>query len=268
MGLILISSALSTPLPCPSHVVRSGWMHDMGIAVERVSYDTDERFHGVCGIDYEIVNTCEMQAPYYTRMRIYTSEVSSTTIISFHLTNPSASTIHEDRRVTDCRFIDVVPYCGQVHSRFQEAFTYMWDLCSSIETLILLNTTRVLITGHSVGGSLSLFMASKLFWDYNIIPERVYSFAGPFIGDELFTVLIQRPLTSVSDIRQMETVDRFNRSRYDMTSEMYNTDDDALCIDHALICGLYIDPPHSSGLHDFHNYKMLMDGNDGCELLA
>jgi dienelactone hydrolase len=130
--------------------------------------------------------------------------------------------------------------------------------CRSTLSTIASGKEKIYVTGHSLGGSFSLFMAATLYYDHDVVPQGVYAFAGTFIGDEEYTKAIQDPLTSTFPIQFMEVVDRHDPDRRDSTSEEYQTADQSLDIVRSMICGLYLDPLgplESYGLHDLKNYQ-------------
>jgi hypothetical protein len=206
---------------------------------------------------YGVLQTCD--SPLYdTRMRVYASQ--DTAIIVFRPTQqtPQGGDIHVDRHVSPADFLQHKTNQGRVHYRFQQAYLEMVHSCRSILSTLATAKQNIYVTGHSLGGSFSLFMAATLYYDFHIVPQGVYAFAGTFIGDEEYTEVIQRPLVSTFPVQLMEVVDRHDPNRRDGTSEQYQTADQSLDIVTSMICGLYIDPlgpQESYGLHDLKNYQ-------------
>jgi hypothetical protein len=206
---------------------------------------------------YHVLQTCD--SPLYdTRMRVYASE--DTTVIVFRPTQqtPQGGDIHVDRHVSPADFLQHKTNQGRVHYRFQQAYLEMVHSCRSVLSTLATGKQNLYVTGHSLGGSFSLFMAASLYYDFYIVPQGVYAFAGTFIGDEEYTEVIQRPLVSTFPVQLMEVVDRHDPNRRDGTSEQYQTSDQSLDIVTSMICGLYIDPlgpQESYGLHDLKNYQ-------------
>jgi len=241
------------PPPCPQDLQSDPWVADLVMVADHVSSE-DSRFVGQTGV-FTVETTCEMTL-YETRMRIYSHSDRDVSVIAFRPTQQTdhGGQIHVDRRVSPCTFLESPQ--GNVHERFQNAFVAMENECAG--TLHTLTDQTVLITGHSLGGSFSLFMAAKLYYDYHITPKGVYGFAGTFIGDETYTAHIQTPMRPVFPVWLIEVVDIRNPDNRDRTSEGYQTDDHQLFMDTTMICGFYLvplGPDESYGLHDIKNYK-------------
>jgi hypothetical protein len=214
------------------------------------------------------------------------------TIFAFRPTRqtPQGGDIHNDRRLVACRFLEGSCY-GMVNGRFQEAFQ---DLVHDLTPSFFQNISRHRIStvGHSVGGSLQLFMAVYLYQKYNIAPSYVIGFAGPFIGDKLFTETYIDPLKEQlgPNMWQIETIDLQNMNNYDATVEQYNvnngngepnwgafpfnpmspfrpsfptnvTVNTPIFIYEEDLCGVYITPlPNTYGMHDLKNYRSAFQG--------
>ena len=245
---------------CPESMINNGWTKDLLTLSDLVSQD-NYFFQGSCG-SFTAIKTCEMYEPYYTRMRIYKNDKNS--IIVFRPTQSNGGEIHNNRYMTNCTFLENLVECGSVHNHFQEAFIFMENECrDAIEEI---RPTNVYIAGHSLGGAFSLFMTAKLYYDYHIIPKVSYGFAGPFIGDGEYTRIVQDTLKQIIDIKQIEVIDINNYENRDKTCEGYNTYDNGIYIDPALLCGFYVNPlpispEYSYGLHDLKNYQLISKGS-------
>jgi len=104
------------------------------------------------------------------------SEDPNKNIIAFRGTVPQGEEIHRHRTLAPCSFLNATDDCGKLHQRFQEGFLSLINQCH--DTILSLKGREVSVTGHSLGGSLALFMGPKLFYDYHILPKHVYAFAG------------------------------------------------------------------------------------------
>lgn len=248
--------ANAVPPACAPTILKDPMIRDLVMASERVSWN-DESFQGTTGSWYETIATCEMER-YDTRMRMYQKKDEDTVLVMFRPTQQTwnGGSIHAERRVATNRFLDT-DSSGNVHERFQEAFLQMHDECAPhLRTLVDQNQTFY-VAGHSLGGSFSLFMAHKLFYDYDVTPRAVYGFAGTFIGDETFHTTLQAPMRNDFPLWLIEVVDINNPDNRDGTSEGYQTSDNQLYIDPSMICGFYIvplGPDQSYGMHDLKNY--------------
>jgi hypothetical protein len=252
--LLWITAAIQD---CPDLLYRSAAANDIGLLSDTVSSDDDGMVVGVCD-SYASIATYE--GDYATRMRIYRGASRNSTMIVFRPTQASGGDIHNDRRLVPCTF---VPGCvGRVHERFQEAFLSLVETAGEIQTLI---TAPLFIGGHSLGGSLSLFMTIYLWWVYGILPVMSLGIAGPMIGDAEFSHEYQRTLHQSIVWWQIESADRTNRENRDGTIESYNTDPPEMEIDTDAICLLLIDPLPSYetyGMHDLKNYRVGLVGVD------
>jgi hypothetical protein len=114
---------------CPYNITSSGWVKDLAIASDMVSSEAVE-FDGTCG-RYKTLKTCDMDYPYYTRMRIYEKINSNINLIIFRPTQPN-SQIHTNKYMEECTFLDSIQDCGKVHNHFQEAFIFMENKCTDI----------------------------------------------------------------------------------------------------------------------------------------
>jgi hypothetical protein len=206
---------------------------------------------------YQVLQTCDFPL-YDTRMRVYASEDTAVLVFRPTQQTPEGGDIHVDRYVSPTDFLQHTRNQGKVHHRFQQAYLDMVHSCRSTLSTIASAKEKIYVTGHSLGGSFSLFLAATLYYDFHVVPHGVYAFAGTFIGDEEYTTAIQDPLVDTFPIQLMEVVDRHDPGRRDATSEQYQTADQSLHIVPSMICGLYIDPLgplESYGLHDLKNYQ-------------
>lgn len=203
----------------------------------------------------------QMNGVYDTRMRVYSRTSPNETVIVFRPTQatPEGQAIHANRRLVPCA---LYPGCtGLVHERMQEATlslmkTVDWDA-------LLHNASTVWITGHSLGGALSL-MASVVLRRANVVNAdrplaMVLGLAGPFVGDETF-VAAETATTSFPSF-QVETIDAVGKG-FDGTVEGYNVDQPPfIYINTSRICGVEITPLSDSyGLHDLRNYALWFQG--------
>jgi len=258
MLIFMISMATITSSPtidnCPSWVRDSKRVSDLGMISEAVSWDRGyEQLAGFCG-SYHMVE--ERHGIYDTRMRIYHQQQPKTnvSVIVFRPTqqNPIGEEIHVDRRLVPCHLVNG-GCVGMVNDRFQRAFLDLIDQSSSFST-----DHEYYLTGHSLGGSLQIFMGIHLWLQYNIIPVMMIGLAGPFVGDEEFTQSYQHPLRTAMHDRwwQIETVN--DASQRDGTVEGYNVDHPPyIFIDETTLCLLPISTPipGTYGMHDLINYR-------------
>jgi len=237
---------------CPEWVRESKRVSDLGMISEAVSWDSGyEQLIGFCGT-YEMVE--ETHGIYDTRMRVYENIGTDVSVIVFRPTqqNPDGGNIHVDRRLVPCRL--AVGCVGRVHDRFQQAFL---DLLSQ-SAFSFPQDREYYLTGHSLGGSLQIFMGVHLWLHHNILPTMMIGLAGPFIGDEEFTQTYQHPLRAAMEEQwwQIETVD--DASQRDGTVEGYNTNQPPfIFIDETSLCLLPIASPipGTYGMHDLTNYR-------------
>ena len=111
---------------------------------------------------YRVLQTCD--SPLYdTRMRVYASP--DTTVIVFRPTQQTSQggDIHVDRHVSPADFLQHKTNQGRVHYRFQQAYLGMVHSCHSILSTLATENQPLYVTGHSLGGSFSLFMAASLY---------------------------------------------------------------------------------------------------------
>lgn len=294
--LCLLMTPFSSALPpqeCPSSLFQSGQVNDLALLADTVSWpsSSQEIVDGICGT---YINTYEKQGKYDTMLRVYTNNNTRHTIFSFRPTQQTSEggEIHNDRRLSACRFLNDSCY-GMVNDRFQQAFlSLVEDLDADFFDTI--RSYDVSTVGHSLGGSLQLFMAVYLSEMWNIQPSYVLGFAGPFIGDEVFTQTYIDPLKeSIPETMwQIETVDINNLQNFDGTAESYNVNNGEgtpnwgalpfnplspfrpfvpqestiktpIFIDEQDICGVHVVPlPESYGMHDLKNYRLGFQGTE------
>lgn len=275
------------PQTCPSSLTEDGFVNDLALLSDTVSWPVGSqlKIQGVCGL---YVNTLEIKGKFDTLLRVYTDNEKNTTIFSFRPTQqtPEGGDIHNERRLVACRFLEGSCY-GMVNDRFQQAFQ---DIIQQIDDEFI-NDIRhhsISTVGHSLGGSLQLFMAIYLFQKYNIEPTFSLGFAGPFIGDNVFTNTYMNPLKQALGDRmwQIETIDLSNPQNFDGTVEGYNVNNSEgspnwgslplnpmsrfrpslseettiktpVFIDEDDLCGINITPLSDSyGMHDLRNYRL------------
>lgn len=247
---------------CPVWMRTNGFINEMGLLADAVSWINDGKpIQGVCG-NYSIQK--DISGKYDTRMRIYQSLQYNLTVISFRPTQstPEGGEIHNNRQLTPCTFF---PACqGKVHNRFQEAFV---SLINQVEMSDFLNSD-IAVIGHSLGGSLQLFMGVYLWEKYHKAPILSLGFAGPFIGDLEFS---NNHLDIYFYIMkhnwwQIETVDQDNPTRYDGTVEGYQINNNDLFIDMDAVCSFPIHPlsipDQAYGMHDLKQYRLYASGKD------
>ena len=247
---------------CPGWLTFSGLANDMGLLADAVSWKTENDVMGKCD-NYRVTQT--ISSFYDTRMRLYQGEKSNNTFIVFRPSQqtPTGGEIHDERRTVKCSFF--ANCTGNVHDRFQRVFTDM------IQTAGFNRTTLqypLYVVGHSLGGALSMFMSIYLWNTYGIRSRMNLGLAGPFIGDDTFTVHHQRPLKDLYGPLwwQIESVDKKNPINFDGTAEQYQVGNNGIYIDYNLLCGIDIDPlpiPFQSyGMHDLKQYRLFFNGSD------
>lgn len=261
LSSFLVGNLVECVLPsCPEWMHSNGFIHELGILADAVSWDhSDNVIWGVCG-NYML--THDFQGKYDTRMRIYQSEHYNFTVLSFRPTQstPEGQNIHYNRKMTECIFL---PRCkGKVHDRFQEAFL---SLIQQVDDWDFLRFQTATI-GHSLGGSLQLFMALYLWKVYDKPPLLSLGFAGPFIGDEIFSNTYLTPYKTIMTERwwQVETIDQDNPRNYDGTVENYQVENNQLSIFTDAICLFPIHPlsvpQEAYGMHDLKQYQRFIMG--------
>jgi hypothetical protein len=279
------------PVTCPSSLTQSGFVNDLGLLADAVSWEDSSIVEGICG-KYKQIH--EQHGMFDTRLRVYRAQNGSDIIFSFRPTqqSPEGGDIHNERRLSACRFLNGSCY-GMVNDRFQQAFQ---DLVRDLDENVISNLkiNQVSTVGHSLGGSLQLFMAVYLFEKYNIQPHYVLGFAGPFIGDKVFTDTYIAPLKEAvgENMWQVETIDISNPNNFDGTVEGYNVNNGdgapnwglrpfnplspwyppisdnviiktPIFIDETDLCGLEITPLQDSyGMHDLKNYRIALIGKE------
>lgn len=292
--LCIMTSTISYATPsitCPESFRTSGFINDLAKLSEAVSWNTSMTVQGVCGNYSQIY---EKAGIFDTLLRVYQSNETNQTVFSFRPTrsNPTGAKIHHNRHLSACRFINGSCF-GLVNSRFQMAFM---DLVSDLDKNFISNisTTHVSTVGHSLGGSLQLFMAVYLKEQHSIQPLYALGFAGPFIGDQVFTETYQEPLKEQlgPNMWQIESMDVTDPSNYDGTVEGYNVNNWEGIPDWGLsplnptsrfrpyiprvdviktpvfvqtddICSLLVSPmTNSYGMHDLRNYRSALVGTD------
>lgn len=243
---------------CPLWMKQNGIIRDMAFLSDTVSWNDVDKVEGVCGI-YNVV--FESNGLYDTRMRLYLSENNLFIVFRPTQQNPEGENIHRERRLTECRFISSC--IGKVHERFQEAFFSLIENEKWKEYID--NSKTIFTTGHSLGGSLQLFMALYLKNNLNILPHYSIGFAGPFIGDYVFSRhhLTDFRLAMNERWWQIETINK-ETMEFDGTVETYQIDTDKLAIVNESICGFDIIPlpipSHAYGMHDLKQYLLYLKG--------
>lgn len=253
---------------CPDVLQSNGKITDLVYLSDIVSWNTNyDIVTGICD-QYHLIY--EKNGMYDTRMRIYSNNNYNTTYILFRPTQQTQNglDIHNNRYLSPCTII--FNGCqGLVHNRFQIAFE---SLVSEFTWEILKNS-NIYIGGHSLGGSLTLFMGVYLYYNYNILYISMIGLGSPFIGDEIFHSNYIEPLKSnFIDPKnknhwnftwQIETINEFNPTEFDNTVEDYNVDQAPfIYIDYKQICGVIIPRlVDSYGMHDIKNYQLFFNGN-------
>jgi len=261
--LSLFVATITTALPyreCPVWMRTNGFINEMALLADAVSWDNDgSKIKGVCE---EFVITHDISGKYDTRMRIYQSQNYNLSVVSFRPTQPTpdGQNIHNNRQMTSCSFL--FDCRGKVHDRFQEAFL---SLVRQIDDWQFLQLDIATI-GHSLGGSLQLFMGLYLWKKFNKPPILSLGFAGPFIGDALFSRTYLNAYFYIMDHNwwQIETVDMNNPSRYDGTVEGYQVGNNEIFIDMDAVCSFPINPlsipDQAYGMHDLRQYRLYASG--------
>lgn len=260
--ILLWTSVAAGLSNCPSWMLRSGIVNDLGKLSDIVSWDGGfELVHGVCG-EYHLLTQTE--GIYDTRMRIY-EKTPEEKVVVFRPTQQTSAggDIHVNRQLVPTTFLSNAT--GLVHDRFQQAFQ---DLIQKLPERFIVNELKgkkVYVTGHSLGGSFQLFMALYLWKEWDTLPELALGFAGPFIGDEVFNQIYQVPFQELmgDKWKQIEAVNRYNEWDKDGTCEGYQVDSyPYLYINQNAICLLPTDHlSYSYGMHDLRNYQTGIQGN-------
>ena len=281
------------PQTCPTSLTENAFVSDLALLSETVSWPKSSQFEvkGTCGT---YTNILEAKGKYDTLLRVYTDKEKNVTVFSFRPTQQTSEggEIHNERHLAACRFLNGSCY-GMVNDRFQQAFQSILDNIDE-EFIESIAKHPISTVGHSLGGSLQMFMAVYLFQQFSITPEFVLGFAGPFIGDETFTNTYLSPLKeSIPDTMwQIETVDISNPNNFDGTVEGYNVNNGdgqpnwgvlpfnplsrwgpsvpdnvtvktPLYMDMTNLCGIKIHPlPDTYGMHDLKNYREAFQGTE------
>lgn len=260
---VLILSLTTWSLPsryCPLWMKQNGIIRDMAFLSDVVSWEEVDKVEGVCS-DYHLVY--EKDGLYDTRMRIFSSQDETNLMIVFRPTqqNSEAEQIHQERQLAECTFL---PSCvGRVHARFQEAFLSLIEDDPWKDHVQ--EKKNIFTTGHSLGGSLQLFMALYLRHVLRILPHYSIGFAGPMIGDSVFTkrYLLDFQLTMNERWWQVETINK-ETMEFDGTVETYQVGMNELTIPRDSICGFEIlplpIPSHAYGMHDLKQYLLYLQG--------
>lgn len=245
---------------CPFWIKQNGIVRDMAFLSDVVSWDGVEKVEGVCS-EYHII--FEKEGSYDTRMRIFSSSDEKNLFIVFRPTqqNPEGEGIHQERELTECTFL---PSCiGKVHERFQEAFL---SLIEDEEWSSHIKDDKIIFTtGHSLGGALQLFMALYLKHVFHILPHYSIGFAGPLIGDPVFSKRYLTDFQLAMNERwwQVETVNK-ETMEFDGTVETYQVGMNELAIPRESVCGFDIIPlpipSQAYGMHDLKQYTLYLQG--------
>lgn len=226
--LLLSVPVVAASVDCPSWMRGSGYINDLGLLADAVSWERVDIVRGVCA---EYVLDQEISGLYDTRVRVYLSRQYNLSVVAFRPTQPTpeGQSIHADRRLAPCAFF---PYCqGRTHKRFQDAFL---SLINGITDWSFVYND-VAVVGHSLGGSLQLFMGVYLWETLEKMPILGLGLAGPFIGDAEFAETHLRPYFGrlQGNKWQVELVDANDTRRFDGTIQDYDHDlfvlDDAVC---------------------------------------
>lgn len=259
----LFAATIITALPyreCPVWMRTNGFINEMGLLADAVSWDNDGK--AIQGICEKFVITHDISGKYDTRMRIYQSENYNLSVVAFRPTQstPDGENIHNNRQMVPCSFL---PNCeGKVHDRFQEAFL---SLIVQIKDWKFLQRDVATI-GHSLGGSLQLFMGLYLWKKYNKPPLMSLGFAGPFIGDGQFSRAYLDAYFYIMHHNwwQIETVNMNNPGQYDGTVEGYQIGNNEIYIDMDALCSFPINPlsipDQAYGMHDLRQYRLYTSG--------
>lgn len=249
---------------CPQWMRTNGFINDLGLLADAVSWNNDKIGSIVQGVCENFTITHDISGMYDTRMRIYKSLNYNLSVVSFRPTQstPQGGNIHINRKMKECSFL---PDCrGKVHDRFQEAFL---SLVRQIKDWQFLHN-QIATVGHSLGGSLQLFMGLYLWKKYNTPPILSIGFAGPFIGDILFSDTYLNEYFYIMNHRwwQIETLNINDPNQYDGTVEGYQVNNNEIYIDMDAVCSFPIQPlsipDQAYGMHDLRQYRLYASGNE------
>ena len=247
---------------CPSWMRTNGFVNEMGLLADAVSWSGVSVVEGVCG-NYTVSH--DVSGKYDTRMRIYQSQNHNLTVIAFRPTQstPEGQQIHADRHMAPCVFF---PHCqGKVHARFQEAFQSLVEKINDWDRVL---ERPIATVGHSLGGSLQLFMGLFLLEKFNRAPVLALGFAGPFIGDVVFSKDHMDPFWGMMGHNgwQIETVDVDHPDQYDGTVEGYQVGNQEIWVGMEALCSFPIHPlsvpDQSYGMHDLRQYRLFLLGTE------
>lgn len=111
----------------------------------------------------------------------FVASSDSTLLVSFRGTDPTVGDWTEDFRA---RPVSAGKVPGLVHEGFKDALQVVWD-----QILPLLNargSRNLWITGHSLGGAISIACAARTHFELNIPITGVYTYGQPRYGNEEF----------------------------------------------------------------------------------
>ncbi len=262
LSLLIINA--QPEFTCPSVFETNGFYNDAGMLAESISTQpTPYLIDGVCGT-YNYVH--EVQGKYDTLMRIYKNLDENVIMFVFRPTQNTTEgiEIHNERKLVPCSFLGE-GCLGYVDDRFQQAFESLVNEIDSNFINGYVYGRHVIIVGHSLGGSFTLFMGAYLLERFNIIPTVMIGLAGPFIGCQVFynTYLSELNHHLGDQWLQVETIIESNPNDFDGTVEDYNVQlPEQIYIARKKICGLNITEQvsQSYGMHDIRNYRSVMNG--------
>ncbi len=74
---------------------------------------------------------------------------------------------------------------GNIHQGFWDTLAEIWDKIAEFLDKFRTKEQPIWLTGHSQGGALAMLTANIL-QQYNILPQGIYTFGQPKVGDMLF----------------------------------------------------------------------------------
>lgn len=119
-------------------------------------------------------------------------------VVAFRGTEP----INADDWLSDVnyhqRVVDKVP--GQLHGGFAKALVGAIDeqMVTAVKQLVQGETTRLFVTGHSLGGALAVLAAALLHFRERLRIAGVFTYGQPRLGDPAFSTAFDQALGAVT----------------------------------------------------------------------
>lgn len=275
-GMLIYCQFVAGIQTCPYNVFQSGFSNDVAnmIATVRNSDVLDKSMSsydkGVCG---EYTQILIQKGIYNSSFRLLKNKMLNTLVGIFNVQDDNwiqnSKQDEYDKKIQLVKpiYLNVThknETNGLVVEHFQDIFL---DIIHKLPLRLFKDEFRrnkIILGSYGIGGALNTFLATYMYYQYNITVDMILNMGAPFMSDREFDVDVIAPLREKMgqwNWWNIEVVNIIDATLRDSTSESFNRNRSPFVyINWSMLCVAYIVPYFDVEIHDPLNYKVPLIG--------